>query len=233
MTATESIDSHRRTATTPHLSAGRVGGLGGLAFVAMLIVQNALRAKAPAFNASPEQVTAYFIGHRAAVLVPLGLFPIEMLALFAFIGALWSRTRDETPWLANVGALGATAIASLFSIVNIVEVVLAAKAQQLAGTPGVVQALWTSRAAAFGLDQAAIAVTLVGLSLAAAASELIPGWVRVLAVPGAALLLIASTFTVSLANGGPWLPVALVGFVVWAIFVVAASASLLRSRSTR
>jgi hypothetical protein len=227
------IDSHRQTATRRHLSADRLGGLGGLVFVGMLIVQNALRAKAPGFNASPEKVTSYFIGHRAAVLVPLGMFPIEMLALFAFVAALGSRTHDDTPWLATVGGLGATAIASLFAIVNITEIVLAAKAHQLAATPGTVQALWTTHAAAFGLDLAAIAVTLVGLSQAAAANGLIPAWVRVLVVPGAAFLFVTSTFTVSLANGGPWLALALVGFVVWAIFVVAASISLLRRGSTR
>jgi hypothetical protein len=222
------IDNHHETAARHHLNVGRLGGLGGLVFLCMLIVQNALRARAPGFNAPAGQVTSYFIGHRVAVLVPLGLFPIGMLAIFAFVAALWSRTYDEAPWLANVGALGATAIASLFAIVNITEIVLAAQAHQLAATPGVVQALWTTRAAAFGLDLAAIAVTLVGLSQAAAATGLIPAWLRILAVPGAIFLLIAWTFTVSLANGGPWLGLALVGFVIWAIFLFVASTALLR-----
>jgi hypothetical protein len=233
VTAAGVIDSHHKTTTRRHLNADRLGGLGGLVFLGMLIVQNALRAKAPGFNASAAQVTSYFINRRAAALVPLGLFPIGMFAFFAFVAVLWSRAHDETPWMGNVGALGATAIASLFAIVNITEIVLAAKAHQLAATPGVVQALWATHAAAFGLDLAAVAATLVGLSQAAAANGLIPAWVRILALPGATFLFVASTFTVSLTNGGPWLGLALVGFVIWAIFLFAASTALLRRGSTR
>jgi hypothetical protein len=127
-----------------------------------------------------------------------------------------------------VGALGATAIAALFAAVNIAEIVLAANAGGLAPSPGVVQALWSLRGAAFGLDLAAIAVALIGLSNAAASVRLIPGWIRVAAVPGAVCLLIASMFTVALVNGGPWIALGLVGFLVWLVFVVVTSISLLR-----
>jgi hypothetical protein len=115
--------------------------LGGLTFVAFLVVQNAQRAKAPSFDATPAKVTAYFVDHRAAVLVPLGLFPVGMLALFAFVAASWSRIRDQGGWLANLGVLGATAIAAMFGLVNVAEIVLAAKAMQLAQSPAVIQAL--------------------------------------------------------------------------------------------
>jgi hypothetical protein len=40
---------------------------------------------------------------------------------------------------------------------------------------------------------------------------------------------LASVFTVALVNGGPWLGVALVGFVLWLVFGVATSISLLRT----
>jgi len=86
--------------------------------------------------------------------------------------------------------------------------------------------------AAFGLDMAAIAVALVGLSRAAAEMRLIPSWLALTAWPGAACLLTASVFTVALVNGGPWVAVGTVGFVVWLVFVIIASISLLRSRPT-
>jgi hypothetical protein len=38
-----------------------------------------------------------------------------------------------------------------------------------------------------------------------------------------------TVFTTALTNGGPWLAVGLVGFIVWLVFVVGASVSLLRS----
>ncbi len=85
-------------------------------------------------------------------------------------------------------------------------------------------------AAAFGLDLAAIAVALLGLSHAAASMQLIPGWLTIAAWPGAACLLIAAAFTVALTNGGLWVAAGLAGFVVWLVFVITASVSLLRDR---
>ncbi|MGI9008580.1 MAG: hypothetical protein ACR2FU_20730 [Streptosporangiaceae bacterium] len=125
---------------------GRVAGAGGLAFAAFVLAQNIIRAKAPGFNAAPAQVTAYFLDHRAASLVPLGLFPAGMLALLPFVAAVWTKaSQDDSRWWASVGALGAATVAALFAVVNITEIVLTAKTTQLASSPAVVQALWTLR----------------------------------------------------------------------------------------
>jgi hypothetical protein len=130
-------------------------------------------------------------------------------------------------WWASVGALAVTGIAALFAIVNITEIVLAAKAHELASSPGVVRALWAVHAAAFGLDLGAIALALVALSQAARASGLVRRWVAMVALPGAASLFAAGIFTVSIANGGPW-KFALVGFIIWVLFVAMCSINLLR-----
>jgi hypothetical protein len=226
--STESRTQGRQAATLD-----RLAGTGGLVFAATLVADNIIRASAPGFDAAPAQVSAYFLDHRAAALVPLGLFPAGLLALFPFAAGLWARARqEESRWWASAGVLGAATIAALFAIVNITEIVLTAKAARLASSPAVVQALWTLRAAAFGLDLAAIAVALIGLSRAAAAMRLIPSWLALAAWPGAACLLTAATFTVALADGGPWLAVGLAGFIVWIVFVITASVSLLRGRQT-
>ena len=219
-----------RTEAPVVVSAGRYAGLGGLVFVAALVFQNILRAKAPAFDAAPGTVSSYFLHHRVAALIPLGMFPIEMLALFAFVAGVWtSASRSENRWWATMGVLGAAAIASLFSLVNIIEIVLTAKAETLVHSPIVVEVLWAVHAAAFGLDLAAIAVALIGLSRAATASALLPARLGAAVLPGAAFLLLASVFTVALTNGGPWLGVGLVGFLFWLVFMVATSISLLRT----
>jgi hypothetical protein len=231
MTVATATGGETRAGAPAVVSAGRYAGIGGLVFVAALVVQNVLRAKGPGFDAAPEAVSAYFLHHRAATLIPLGMFPFEMLALFAFVAGVWaSASRNENRWWATMGTLGAAAIASLFAIVNIIEIALAAKAESLAHSPGVVEALWAVHGAAFGLDLAAIAVALIGLSRAATASALMPAWLGAAVLPGAAFLLIASVFTVALTNGGPWLAIGLFGFVFWLAFMVATSISLLRTR---
>jgi hypothetical protein len=233
MSVTTTLSTEGRTQGSQAAVLDRLAGAGGLVFAATLVADNLIRAGAPGFDAAPAQVSAYFLDHRAAALVPLGLFPAGLLALFPFAAGLWARARqEESRWWASVGVLGTATIAALFAIVNITEIVLTAKAAQLASSPGVVQALWTLRSAAFGLDLAAIAVALVGLSRAAAAMRLIPSWLALTAWPGAVCLLTAATFTVALADGGPWLAVGLAGFIVWIVFVITASVSLLRGRQT-
>jgi len=86
------------------------------------------------------------------------------------------------------------------------------------------------RGAAFGLDLAAIAVALIGLSHAAASRQVAPAWLTIAAWPASAALLVAATFTVALTNGGPWIAVGLAGFIVWLTFLITASLSLLRNR---
>jgi hypothetical protein len=230
MTVVTTTGEETRTGPQVIARLGRYAGIGGLVFVVALVVQNLLRAKAPGFNAAPGVVSDYFLHHRAAALIPLGLFPIEMLALFAFVAGVWTTvSRGPDRWWATMGLLGAAAIASLFAIVNIIEIVLTAKTGSLAHSPVVVEALWAVRGAAFGLDLAAIAVALIGLSRAARAAALMPPWLGAAVLPGAACLLVASAFTVALTNGGPWLALGLVGFVLWLLFVVATSISLLRT----
>jgi hypothetical protein len=231
MSVTTIPGTESRTQARGAATLDRLAGTGGLVFAATLVADNIIRASAPGFDAAPAQVSAYFLDHRTAALVPLGLFPIGLLALFPFAAGLWARARqEESRWWASAGVLGAATIAALFAIMNITEIVLTAKAAQLASSPAVVQALWTLRAAAFGLDLAAIAVALIGLSRAAAAMRLIPSWLALTAWPGAVCLLTAATFTVALADGGPWLAVGLPGFIVWIVFVITASVSLLRGR---
>jgi hypothetical protein len=52
------------------------------------------------------------------------------------------------------------------------------------------------------------------------------------AVPGAACLLLPAVFTVAMSNGSPWFKVGIIGFVVWIVFVVMSSISLLRQGET-
>lgn len=231
MTAVTSDNvTHTSTAAAKRsIGLDRVAGVGGLVFVGLLIAQNALRAKGPSFGAAPAAVSAYFVDHRTVAIIPLGMFPIGMVGIVCFVAGIWTNARDDAGrWWANAGALGAIAIAALFAVVNIIEIALTATAHQLANTPDVVRALWAIHAGAFGLDLGAIAVALVGLSRAALTAGLIPGWTAAISLPGAACLLVASMFTVAIADGGPWIALALIGFVVWAIFVVVASISLMR-----
>jgi hypothetical protein len=193
MSTQTAIGQQRRIQPQEPAVSGRLAGAAGLIFAATLVADNLIRASAPGQGAPPAQVTEYFLHHRAAALVPLGLFAAGMPAFFPFIAAFWARAKaEQTRWWAGTGALAAATIAAVFGVVTITEIVLTAKAGSLATSPAVVQALWAVHGAAFDLDMAAIAVALLGLSQAAAAMRLIPSWLALAAWPAAACLLTAS-----------------------------------------
>ncbi|MBV8714284.1 MAG: hypothetical protein JOZ65_04375 [Chloroflexi bacterium] len=211
--------------------ATSAGGIGGLVFVGALLMQNVLRATAPGFDATPAEVVPYFSRAGAAAVVPLVFFPFEMPAVFLFVASIWTHAHSlPTRWWASVGVLGATSIAALFGIVNIMEIVLVWNADRFATDSAVVQAVWSLRTAAFCLDLAAIAVALIGLSRAAAPMGLIHRWTAAACLPGATCLLIASALSIALQSNPIWLGIGLIGFVVWLVFVANASVSLMRGR---
>ncbi len=227
MSLARTVPSRAVSSWNQDRGVGRWAGIGGLVFAMTLLIQNLLRASSPALGADPSQVINYFEHHRAAVLIPLGLFPLGMVAIFFFVSGIWMRAHNSGRlWWASVGGLAVALVAALFAIVNITEIVLAAKAHDFASSPEVVRALWALHAAAFGLDLGAIALALLGLSQAARASGLIKNWIAVVALPGAACLFTAAIFSVAIANGGSW-KFALVGFIIWGVFVVFCSISLL------
>ena len=73
MNVTTVPSTESRTQGRQAAALDRLAGVGGLVFAAVLIADNIIRAGAPGFDAAPAQVSAYFLDHRAAALVPLGL----------------------------------------------------------------------------------------------------------------------------------------------------------------
>lgn len=224
---TRALPGGRRATTVE-----RLAGAGGVVFLTIIVIQNIVRASGPSFTASATSVTSYFADHRVAGLLPLALFPLGMVAILGFAAGIWARAHDAgSRFWAGVGCLAVAAIATLFSLVNIVEIAIAVKGSDLVASPQVVTALWTVHSAAFGLNLAAIALALVGLSRAALATGLIPRPLARTALLGAACLFVAAIFTVAIAEGGKWLYLGYLGFVIWGVFLLVTGASLFLGRA--
>ncbi|MGH3281825.1 MAG: hypothetical protein ACRDNW_22175 [Trebonia sp.] len=227
----DSVQTRTRTGARRATTVERLAGAGGIAFVALIVIQNIVRASGPSFTASPASVTSYFADHRVAALLPLALFPLGMVAILGFAAGIWTRAHDAgSRFWAGVGCLAVAAIAALFSLVNIIEIAIAVKGGDLAASPRVVTALWTVHSAAFGLNLTAIALALVGLSRVAVATGLIPRALARTALLGAACLFVAAVFTVAIAEGGKWLYLGYLGFVIWGVFLLVTGVSLFRGR---
>ncbi len=227
MTATASSTDIRRARTLA--DAGLVGGIGGLVFVASVIVQNALRAGFPPNDASGARVAAYYDAHRGTSLALAVLFPIGALGLAAFLGALLARLgRGDHRAAALAGAFGAAGIIGTYTMLIATDLAIAGYVHRGSPSPEVVDGLWVVHNAIFGVLLASIGVALAGFSAAAAASAMLPDWWKALGLLGAVLLLVAAATTPTILDAGPSLFIGLAGFLVWIVFVTLGSVALLR-----
>jgi len=96
MSTETAIGQQRRIQPQAPAISGRLAGAAGLIFAATLVADNLIRAGAPGQGASPAQVTEYFLHHRAAALVPLGLNTFGV-ALFPFAAGLWAGPGPNGP----------------------------------------------------------------------------------------------------------------------------------------
>jgi hypothetical protein len=207
----------------------RIAATSALVFAALLVVQNLVRSAEPSLGADPSAVSAYFADHRSAVLIPLVLFPVGMVALLGFAAGMraLARERRDRFWC-DLGTLAVVVIAALFAVVNVVGIALVAGGDDVAADGPLVAALWAIHAGAFGLNLCAIAIALLGWSRFARSRALVPHWFGVVAVPGAACLFAAALSAVPIAAGSPIVYLGFAGFVVWGVFLVACAVGLLR-----
>jgi len=214
------------------MRVARLGGVGGLVFIGSILAQNLLRASAPANDASPEKIISYYADHRAASLALAVLFPIGVAGLTTFVGSLVSRARGAARTPAIVGGLSAAALVATFAIVTATDVAMSTYVHRGAPDPSVVSALWLTHMSVFCVNLMFIAVTLVGLTTACVKMGVVrPIWQKA-GLVGAAALGVGAACTPAILDVSPVFGLALAGFLIWGVFVVSASISMLRRPAT-
>jgi len=217
--------------TTTKLRPGLLGGLGGLVFVAAVVVQNAIRSGFPTNDATTQDVMQYYADHRSATIALSVLFPIGLVGLVTFLGTVVSRVaRGGGRAAAFAGAFGAAAIIATFMLVTSADVAIAAYIHRGSADASVVEGLWVLHNSVFSFLEAAIGIALAGFSIAAAKSGLLSKRWAVAGPVGAALMLGSAMTTPAVLDGSPMFFVGAAGFVVWLAFMVRTSVALLRSR---
>jgi hypothetical protein len=225
-TTTMSIETRSSRIPAP---SRLIGGLGGLAFAATVLVQNVLRSGFPGADATADDVIAHYAGHRTTSLVLAVLFPVGAISLAAFVGALLDRVaHGRSRGAALAGALGAAGILATFTVLAAVDLAVSGYVHRGAPDPDVVNGLWVLHGAVFGVLLASIGVALAGFSAAAVGRGLVPGWWRGLGTAGAGALLVGAAAAPAIVDGSRAVAIGVVGFVAWVGFVVSAAVGLLR-----
>jgi hypothetical protein len=206
-----------------------VGGLGGLVFVVVVVVQNVVRAAAPSFGASPKEVVSYYADHGSAAYLQMATYVVSGAALACFGAGMLSLLLDrrDVRGPALLGGIGVLGIFALFPALMASDVALSHAVHAGLRTDGTVLALWSLHNAAFCVLLLAIAVALAGLSAAVTAVGAIEPFWRPLGMLGALLLAVTSALAPRLLGGSGLLAVGLAGFVVWLAFLVRTSVAVL------
>lgn len=225
------------------LSAGRVGavgkrnaeqlaGAGGLVFLALLILQNLLKAATnPSNSASAAQIVRFAHHDAWSVDLLVVTYVIGFPCLFLFAAGLSRYCQDRAPeseiW-SRLGRSSVAVIAVLFGFVNILQIVMVASRSELATDPALAKTLWALHNAVFTINLLAVGGALLGLGRAASIAGLVPRRIGQLAVVGALLLAVAAAPAVAEVHGSNILAIGLVGFLCWLVLLAATSMRLLR-----
>lgn len=221
------------TARSVRLAPARViGGVGGLLFVATVIVQNAIRGlAAPSAGASTASVTHFYATSRTSALVLAALFPLGAAGLAAFVGVLSSQLTGPARPAALAGFLGAAGIFATYTMLVGTDIALAGYVHRGSPDPGVVGALWIVHNTVFGVLLVSIAVALAGLTAAASASGIVGAAWKPAGALGALALAVTGAATPALVDGSRIIGLGLLGFLCWVAFVATCAVTLLRKQT--
>lgn len=226
---TPASDFPAATPTDGRSIGTRIAGIGGLAFVANVVVNNALRGSFPKNDASAADVAAFYAAHDGLTLVFSAIYPIGLVGIALFVAGIASRALSGPGRLsAVVGILGSAGVAGGFSTLLALDSAIAGHLHRGGASTDVVEGLWVTHNAVFGILLGSIAVALAGLAHAAASAGLLGRAWRPVSLVGAALLLAGAATTPAIVNGAPTIFLGFAGFAVWVAFVVAASVRLIR-----
>jgi len=231
MASTAHVSTPARVERKP-LTAETIAGVGGLIFLVTVIIQNFVSmATLPANNASAATILQFANDRAWVVDFFVVTFVCGYAGLFLFAAGLVGRVERQDDRARLWGRLGRSSvgvIATFFGLVTMLEVVLVAARGTLANDASLTVLIWTLHNAIFTINLLAIGGALLGLSRAAALGGLIPRWLSILTVVGAALLMLAAAPAVAQVHGSPLLALGLLGFLCWLLFLAVVSVRLLK-----
>jgi hypothetical protein len=215
--------------------SSRVVGATAIASAAAVLIDNVLVGSlgSPSYAAPMKEVLAFHAAHGAAVGTAVGLealnVPLLLLFLVGLHGLVGRRGGAGAHWSRLAIAAGASfsAVMALYAVLWD-GVVLTARG--LTEPSPVLELAWHMHAAAFAWSLPALGTTFIAAALAAHASGLTPLWQRLLGVAGGALLVVAGTANLAIADGSAIVYVGVAGFAAWPLWLIATGVRLVRAK---
>jgi hypothetical protein len=211
----------------------RLGGIAGLFVVGSALVLNVVAiAPAPAFDAPPGEISTYVseqagnlavsdtLRYVVAILVPLFAVGLHRFVSGAVDGA-------HRAW-ALLGVVGAIWISAVGTVANSVEVAGVWQIEALLDDPQLLRSIWSFGGTLFIAASLAWGTLVLGFSVAAYLTGVVPRWLTVLGAATVATCYTGGIGVVSVLNGGwaqgPWLA----SILLFSLWVVSTSVVMIR-----
>jgi hypothetical protein len=212
------------------MTAG-IAGVAAIAFAGTVLLQNVIRAGAPANDASGQEVLDYYTDHRAVTVVLGASFVLSGVALAIFLGgALRRLVRGARPAWAITGVVGGVGVMAMFGGTVAADQALSVLAHGAHPDLGAVEALSALHNSVFTVLFLFLSVALLGLSRSGVAAGITPRAFERLGPIGFALLASASIAGPFIAAGEamPLFALGGIGFVIWLAFLVSTGLRLVK-----
>jgi hypothetical protein len=222
----QAVETH-----TSNRNGYRIGGLCGLAFATLVILQNAvLLAGNPMPNAALADIQEFYQNGSTRIAVAVGIVAVNMALLVVFGSAVTTRLEraDGARVAARTAYAGIILLAGAFLTTTLLQAVLVASVDELADA-NQLQLVWDVHTAAFAMSSIGLGVVLASLSIGSIlAGDFVPRWTAYLGLVGALSLTCAGALVVTTLDGGIGIWLQLAGFAVWLVWLLVASVRLLR-----
>lgn len=214
-------------------SLERIAGFAGLTFAIVVGLINLFVGALglPQANATGEEVTTFIASNTGALTLAIGLVPVGVIALFAFLASVFpvlSRTSGAAAFWTRLGAAGIILVEVMFLVRTLFETALVANVDALSTEPALVQMIWKLQGAGLVFAGLALALTLTGLSRAARLAGLIPAWQQAMGFAAAAGFVLQAVASVAAVDGSPIALAGLLSFVTWLTWLAMTSVRLLK-----
>ena len=166
------------------------------------MVNNVLRGSFPKNDASATDVATFYAEHDGLTSVFAAIYPIGLVGIALFVAGVVSRALSGPGRLsAIVGIVGSAGVVGGFSTLLAFDSAIAGYLHRGGTSTDVVEGLWVTHNAVFGILLGSIAVALAGLANAAVSAGLLGRVWRPVSFVGAALLLAGTATTPAIIDG--------------------------------
>lgn len=213
----------------------RVVGATAIALAVSLLTQNAIAAVTdpPTYAAPMTEVLAYHGHNPIPVAITVGLEALNLPLLLGFVSGLHGiveRRRVASAHWSRLAVAAAATLSAIMALYAVLWIGVVLSAGPLAEPSPMLELAWRMHAAAFAFSLPALGTTLIGLSLATHTTTLTARWQLVLGAVSAALLIVAGSAGLAIADGSQILFVGLAGYAGWIVWLLAVGVRLARTR---